>query len=225
MKCFPLDDTDYYASDLGAWLCTRTRGVYSADDNLAVNASGGMSVTVTPGLAWLKWDKYWGTVALQDTDLTLIVAAADGMLPRIDAVTCKLDKIANKTETIIKQGIAAATPTLPEIVRDDSCDEIYLASIAVPAGATSITQANITDLRPDETVCGIMRDGVTGIPTGQMITQAQAKFDEWFSTLQDNLSGNQAANLQNQINQLSNRIEVVDELPDTVTNGTIYLVY
>ena len=49
-----------------------------------------------------------------------------------------------------------------------------LATIRRPAGSTAITAAHITDTRADETVCGVMRDGVTGIPTGTLVQQWQA---------------------------------------------------
>ena len=44
----------------------------------------------------------------------------------------------------------------------------------MPAGSTAVTAADITDTRADETVCGVMRDGVTGIPTGTLVQQWQA---------------------------------------------------
>ena len=47
-----------------------------------------------------------------------------------------------------------------------------MASVFVPAGTVSITSADITDLRLDEVFCGLMRDGVTGIPTEQLQNQA-----------------------------------------------------
>ncbi len=36
MICFPLDNTPYEAKDMGTYLATRTRGVFSSDGNLAV---------------------------------------------------------------------------------------------------------------------------------------------------------------------------------------------
>ena len=46
--------------------------------------------------------------------------------------------------------------------------------MSVPAGSSVITAADITDTRADEAVCGVMRDGVTGIPTEQLVAQWQA---------------------------------------------------
>ena len=56
MICFPLDNTPYEAKDMGTYLATRTRGVFSSDGNLAVTpGESGLSVSVSPGLSWHKW--------------------------------------------------------------------------------------------------------------------------------------------------------------------------
>ena len=175
---FPLDNTSYTASAMGAYLGTRTRGVFSADENLAVSDTGSMAVSVSPGLAWLKAADYWGLAVCSESAVDLTIATADGTQSRLDAVCLRLDKTANAAELVIKQGTAASVPVLPSIMRDDSYDEIYLASVSVPAGAVSITAADITDLRLDEDVCGLMRDGVTGIPTAQLQEQAEALMEQ-----------------------------------------------
>ena len=45
-------------------------------------------------------------------------------------------------------------------------------------------QADITDLRMDENVCGVMRDGITGIPTAQLQEQAQQLIEQLRTELQ-----------------------------------------
>lgn len=208
MICFPLDNTDYEAKDMGAYLGTRTRGVYSADANLAVSAGKGMAVSVAPGIAWLLRDTYWGTVVLQESAATLAIDAADGALARKDAIVARLDKVENAASLAIKKGSFAGTPEPPSPQRDSNMDEIFLAYVNVPAGAVEITAADIEDTRLDETVCGLMRDGVTGIPSAQLYAEARGKMDElsktfqeWFASLVDILDKNTAGNLLNLINQ------------------------
>ena len=179
MICFPLDFTEYEAKELGAYLCTRTRGVFSADENLAVSpGASGLTVTVSPGIAWLKWSDHWGVAAVQETPLTLTLDPADGALERIDAIVARLDKVGNLAQLAVKKGAFSSAPSLVAPVRDDSADEIYLSAVAVRAGAVALTAADITDLRLNETYCGLMRDAVTGIPTAQLQSQAQALIDE-----------------------------------------------
>lgn len=186
---FPLDNTEYTASAMGAFLATRTRGVYSADDSLAVTANGNMTVTVGPGLAWLKAADYWGLAVCSEAAATLTVPTASSSAKRMDAVCLRLDKTGNKAELIVKPGTPAAMPVLPPLQRNDSYDEIYLAGIALAAGAVAVSAADITDLRLNEDYCGLMRDGVTGIPTAQLSAQADALMAQLREAIQAASSG------------------------------------
>lgn len=179
MICYPLDNTEYEANALGAWCGTRTRGVFAAEGHYAVTANANMTVTVSSGLAWLKADQFWGVAALEPNAQVLAIGTADGSLSRIDTVCVRLDKNQNRGELIIKKG--AYSPQPPVIVppvRNLDFDEIYVATVMVRAGATSILPTDITDRRLDETYCGIMRDGVTGIPTAQLQAQVQELIDQ-----------------------------------------------
>ncbi len=181
MICFPLDNTEYEANALGAWCGTRTRGVYSADGHYAVTANDDMTVTVSPGLAWLKAGDYWGVNIYESNPVVLTVDTADGSLSRIDAVCVRLDKNQNRGEIVIKKGrYSLQSPVIPLPARNLDYDEIYVATILVPKGATAIRQADITDQRLNENYCGVMRDGVTAIPTQQLYDAWWA----WFSNLQ-----------------------------------------
>ena len=186
---FPLDNTEYTASAMGAFLATRTRGVYSADDSLAVTANGNMTVTVGPGLAWLKAADYWGLAVCSEAAATLTVPTASSSAKRMDAVCLRLDKTGNKAELIVKPGTPAAMPVLPPLQRNDSYDEIYLASISLAAGQVAVSAADITDLRLNEDYCGLMRDGVTGIPTAQITAQANALMEQLREAIQAASSG------------------------------------
>jgi hypothetical protein len=178
MHCFPLNNTEYDASALGAWFATRERGVLSADGNLAVTADGsGMSVTLQPGYAWLKRDTYWGTAVWTDNPTTFILDEADGVLPRIDVIVLQLDKDENAAQLLLRKGAFSNSPVFTAPVRDAHADEIYVASVFVGPGAVKISQADVTDLRMDESVCGVMRDGITGIPTAQLQAQVQQLID------------------------------------------------
>lgn len=174
MLCFPLDNTEYEAEGLGLEHVTRSRGVLAADDNLRVSAGGGMNVTISPGICFLKMGEYWGVTALQKTALSLPIQTADGTLTRKDAVVARIDKVANLAEIVVKPGTPASSPELPAIVRDDDYDEIYLASVTVGAGVVEITADAISDLRLDESVCGLMADTAAKIPTDVYDAQIKA---------------------------------------------------
>ena len=174
MLCYPLDNTGYEAEGLGLEHVTRTRGVYSADGNLSVSTGGGMNVSVSPGVCFLKMGPYWGVTCLQKDTLSLPIQTADGTLSRKDAVVARIDKVANIAEIVVKAGTPASSPALPSIVRDNDYDEIYLASVTVGAGVVEITADAISDLRLDESVCGLMADTAAKIPTDVYDTQIKA---------------------------------------------------
>lgn len=222
MICFPLDNTPYEAKDMGSYLATRTRGVFSSDGNLAVTpGESGLSVSVSPGLAWLKWSDYWGTAALQEQALTLDLDTADGALKRIDAIVCRLDKVNNRAEIVVKKGAPSSAPIVVPPVRDANYDELYIATVLIGAGVISISASAITDQRLNEEYCGLMRDGVTGIPTASLHAQAQqilteltdalnaqivrqsAEFDAWFDDLKGKLGEDPATALQQQVDNLN----------------------
>lgn len=222
MICFPLDNTPCEAKDMGTYLATRTRGVFSSDGNLAVTpGESGLSVSVSPGLAWLKWSDYWGTAALQEQALTLALDTADGALKRIDAIVCRLDKVNNRAEIVVKKGAPSSAPIVVPPVRDANYDELYIATVLIGAGVISISASAITDQRLNEEYCGLMRDGVTGIPTASLQAQAQqilteladalnaqivrqsAEFDAWFEDLKGKLGEDPATALQQQVDNLN----------------------
>ena len=94
MICFPLDNTEYSADALGAWFGSKSRGITSTE-HYVTTTNGDMSVTVSPGLAWLKAGDYWGVVVLETEAQKLTISTADGSMPRLDAVCIRLDKNQN----------------------------------------------------------------------------------------------------------------------------------
>ncbi len=176
MICFPLDNTEYSADALGAWFGSKSRGITSAG-HYATTTNGDMSVTVSPGLAWLRAGVYWGVVVLETEAQKLTISTADGSLPRIDAVCIRLDKNQNRAEMVVKKGRAASQPSITAPVRDLNYDEIYIATILVRGGTTSILESDITDQRLNDEYCGIARDGIAGLPESHASTHASAGSD------------------------------------------------
>ena len=171
---YPLDGPTYSAEDVAAYLCTRTSGVYAKETNFAVSITGSRELTVAPGLAWMNYDDFKGISVCSRESAVLEVPAADNTLGRIDRVVLQFDTDANLTALKLKPGTPAADPQPPAILQNHRQYELGLCTISVPAGSAAITAANLTDTRADEDVCGVMRDGVTGIPTAQLIAQWQA---------------------------------------------------
>ena len=171
---YPLNGVTYDAEDVSTYLCTRTSGVYAKDTNYAVSVTGPRQITVAPGLAWINYDDFKGVSACSREAVNLTVPDADSTMPRIDRVVLQFDTAANLTAVKLKPGTPAAAPEPPAILQNHNQYELGLCTVSVPAGSSVITAADITDTRADEAVCGVMRDGVKGIPTAQLQAQALA---------------------------------------------------
>jgi len=105
--------------------------------------------------------------------MVLAIETADGVLHRIDNIVMGWDIAENKTYLRVVKGNLASLPTAMPPKRNSSTWEIVIARIRVNAGTTTITPGMITDMRLDETVCGLVRDGVESIPTATLQAQAE----------------------------------------------------
>ena len=175
---YPLNGVTYSAEDVGTYLCTRTSGVYSKETNFAVSITGTRELTVSPGLAWINYDDFAGVSVCSRESTVLTVPSADSILSRIDRVVLQFDADANLTVLKIKSGTPAVDPQPPAMIQTHRQYELGLCTVSVPAGSTAVTVADIYDTRADETVCGVMRDGVNGIPAATLIQMLRQKIAE-----------------------------------------------
>ena len=191
---YPENGITYDADDAAGYLSTRLSGVYSADEDFAVTANGDLTVTVSAGQAWVRPARFRGRSIILEQPETVTLTAADAVRSRIDRLVLRYDAAARKTRLQVLEGTPdSASPTAPEITRTALVYDLCLADIRRPAGSTVITAADITDTRADEDVCGVMRDGVTGIPTAQLQAQALAMMTQLSTELHTKLDALDAA--------------------------------
>ena len=191
---YPENGIRYYADDASGYLSTRLSGVYSADEDFAVTANGDLTVTVSAGQAWVRPARFRGRSIIMEQPETVTLTAADAVRSRIDRLVLRYDAAARKTSLTVLTGTPdSASPTAPEITRTALVYDLCLADIRRPAGSTVVTAADITDTRADEAVCGVMRDGVTGIPTAQLQAQALAIMTQLSTELHTKLDALDAA--------------------------------
>lgn len=176
---YPEDGIRYDAEDASGYLATRLSGVYSAEEDFSVTAQGGLSVQVSAGQAWVRPARFKGRSIIMEQPGTLTLTAADAVRSRIDRIVLRYDAAAKKTSLQVLDGTPdSAAPAAPEISRTELVYDLCLAEIRRPAGSTSVTAADITDTRADETICGVMRDGVNGIPAATLIQRLRAEIDK-----------------------------------------------
>lgn len=172
---YPLNGIDYDAADAAGYTATRTSGVYSSEEDFAVTAAGGLSVTVSAGVGWVHPARFEGYSVIMREAETLTLALADGQRTRIDCIVLRYDAAAHKSSLRVLQGTPDTQPTAPGISRTALLYDLCLAQITRPAGSTTIVAGHITDTRLDPALCGVMRDGVTGIPTDELLAAARER--------------------------------------------------
>lgn len=172
---YPANGYDFDAADVAAYLAGLTSGAFSGDEDFPVTAAGGLKVTVGAGRGWVHPSRFTGySITKREAD-TLTMPLADPSLPRIDRIVMRYDAGARAASLQVLQGTASSAPTAPVISRTELIYDLCLAEITRPAGSTSISTGQITDTRLDEALCGLVRDGVTGIPTDELLAAAKER--------------------------------------------------
>lgn len=158
---YPLNNIEYTAEDAELYHATRTSGVF-ANDDFPITVSGiGNVVAIGEGIGWIRNSKFSGKVVANKSEVSVDLGLPHATYPRIDAVVLRFDANSNGTEIVVKNGTATSNPTAPEVVRTEAVYELHLYHVYRPAGATGVTSSNVTDLRSNQTYCGLMSDDVT----------------------------------------------------------------
>lgn len=168
---YPLNSIEYTALDAETYLSTRTSGVFSAD--IAMTPKN-MTVTVGAFLAWINNKSFSGKSVAVTEPVTLDIDRSEAVLNRIDRIVLRFNAIQNSSSLVVLKGSSSSTPIAPAISRSEAVYDLCLCEVTVKAGTTELTNAEIKSTLLDENLCGIMRDGVTGIPTAQLQSQAEA---------------------------------------------------
>ena len=194
----------YFASFIG-------NGVFGGKSNelmVQQKSTADMSVRVLSGQGWING--YWYK---NDSELSLAVDIADGVLNRIDLVVLRWDNFQRKIHLLIKKGTPALTAVAPTVQRDADYYELKLAEISVKAGTTNITQSSITDTRLDVEACGIVTSVVKNFDTTDFYRQMEtfieelkaettAEIDAMIEELESLIDGNDVVNLKKDVETL-----------------------
>ena len=202
-----------------------SNGVFpNPSTNMQVLADTGMQVKVSIGTCFINGHMGW----VENAE-TFTIEESDTQA-RIDRLVARLDFDNREIQCYVKKGTAAGNPVAPVLQRDYDMYEIGLADIRVNANAIEIKQENITDLRLNTDLCGIVAVPLQHVDTTTLFNQYQdwltnateqgeedlqltqeqleAEFNAWFATVQDTLSGDTAGNLLNLINTKADKKKV-----------------
>lgn len=141
-----------FTNSVGATTGWGGHGVVGQDDlKVAQNGTPNMSVNVAGGGCFVRGTQsaHQGVYeAYNDATVNVSIAAADGTNPRRDLIVVQVrdaeySGASNDVRIVAVTGTPAASPADPTIPENS----LVLARVAVAAGASSITNANITDFR------------------------------------------------------------------------------
>lgn len=220
-----------------------TNGIFNGGTELQVSSDEtDMTINVAVGKAWME-GYYYSNNSIKP----LTIEAADSVNPRIDRIVLRLN-LNDDTRSISLQvikGTPAASPVVPDLVRDLTSElkyDLSLAQVRVNVGDTTTKSAQITDERLDDTYCGIVNslieldtaslqaqwdswfEGKTDEPGGEFYDEWKAWFDsvvgESYLT-KDNADGYYGAlsDVQNNANDISTNATAISDLPN-LTSGT-----
>lgn len=159
------------------------------------NTTPNLGVSVSAGNGWIN-----GYYVTLDSAEALSITTPNATLGRIDSIVMGLNYTTRSITVYVKTGAPSVSPVAPSLTRDTNLWELELAQVSVAAGAANITQSAITDMRPDNTRCGIVSGTVDQIDTTELFAQYTAAFNEWFNGVKETLTTDVAGNLQSQIN-------------------------
>lgn len=147
-----------------------------ADCFQVLSGDSGLTVKVRPGFGMIN-----GRFAYDASEESLTLEAAPASYSRIDWVALRCSYVDRLCEVIIKTGTAASSPVPPDLLQPASGDyyELGLAQVRVSANQTSISQANITDTRPDSTYCGYITQLIDHLDTSVFFAQLDTFYQEF----------------------------------------------
>ena len=198
-----------------------TDGIYNGYlESFMVTASSPASMVVTVGEGRCWFNHTW---TLNDAPLPLTLDVGDVVLNRIDTVVIDVDSTDTVRACTIKvvKGNPSSQAVAPTLENTETHHQYPLCDISVVAGATTVTQSNITNRRGTSD-CPFVATLMTTVTVDELLVQwesqwndwmtdransmdswtaeQQEAFTTWFQTVQDILDEDTAGNLLNRIN-------------------------
>ncbi|WP_238076478.1 hypothetical protein [Lactococcus petauri] len=173
-----------------------------------------MNVIVGSGVAWII-----GGQVMNTSSLSFQIPAPLTSQSRTDSIVVQWSNSNNNGNIIYKRNST-------QVVQTNDVYELQLCKILVPANATNIPQANITDMRADTSVCGFSSP-YEAIKTGDLLAQFKSEleangvlFEDWFAQVKadyqasvngmENFMNKSEEDLQNWVVSVKKIIESVD---------------
>jgi hypothetical protein len=197
------DFRQYFANFISTGILANNPLAGSTAFQVTQTANPSMNVNVGGGVAWII-----GGQVMNTSPLSFQIPAPLTSQSRTDSIVVQWSNSSNNGNIIYKQNST-------QVVQTNDVYELQLCKILVPANATNIPQANITDMRADTSVCGFSSP-YEEIRTGDLLAQFKSEleendiiFSEWFDHIKGQLSDDAAGNLQNQVDSLKTETDSI----------------
>lgn len=193
-KYFPFDgqlvegksDRVYYASDFANYFKPFFRnGIFASqgDGLMVLSLDDNMFISLMDGRSIIEGHGYQNDN--KDGVKKMRIANSDIAQDRIDIVVNRLNRVDRMITTIVIKGELSDAPVPPEIVRNDDYYDLKLAEVYVRSGVDKIQQADITDFRGDESVCGWVTGVIDSINSTAFFKQYQIAYDAFVKETYD----------------------------------------
>lgn len=232
--CLPFNaiehDRAYKAEDWAWYFATFIgNGVFpKPSDGLKVMAYDKMTVKVSMGYAFINGYAYRNPVSQN-----IVLNMAEGDANRIDRVVIRWDLSKRDIYLTVLEGVPSMKPIAKTITRGVEIWELAIADIYVRKGTTEIQNRDITDLRYNKEVCGIVKGTVEEIDVSTITKQFEdfvehykqektLEYEVWLNNVKETLETLENGKMLIEINELLKELYrmATDDDIDKIIGGT-----
>lgn len=189
-------------------------GVFVSPTNqLKVIPGTGLSVIITEGWGFINGAWYHN-----DSNLEVPLVTNGTSNNRVDSIRLRYSESNRSINSAVFTGDT-------NLVRGETIYDLELAEVIVTPGSVTISASNITDTRTNENRCGFVKGLVEVISTEDLFSQFESLFNDWFSTVKDQVTGDLAIRLQYEFEELNQNVENYKNTVQSIIEDYVYNDY
>lgn len=198
-------DRDYTANQFMKYFSLFVgNGVFVSPTNqLKVIPGTGLSVIITEGWGFINGAWYHN-----DSNLEVPLVTNGTSNNRVDSIRLRYSESSRSISSAVFTGDT-------NLVRGETIYDLELAEVIVTPGSVTISASNITDTRTNENKCGFVKGLVEVISTEDLFSQFESLFNDWFSTVKDQVTGDLAIRLQAEFEELNQNVVLYQQNVET----------
>ena len=208
-------DRDYTANQFMKYFSLFVgNGVFVSPTNqLKVIPGTGLSVIITEGWGFINGAWYHN-----DSNLEVPLVTNGTSNNRVDSIRLRYSESSRSISSAVFTGDT-------NLVRGETIYDLELAEVIVTPGSVTISASNITDTRTNENRCGFVKGLLEVISTEDLFSQFESIFNDWFSTVKDQVTGDLAIRLQAEFEELNQNVENYKNTVQSIIEDYVYNDY